>query len=312
MSNPLKLGTRGSPLALWQANWVETALRGHGVEVEQIRIETSGDVRSGPIGQIGSQGVFTKEIQRALLENEIDLAVHSLKDLPTESIEGLKLGAVPERGPQFDAFVCNDHESFEALPTGARVGTGSQRRRTQLLHLRPDLELLDIRGNVDTRLSKLDDGQYDAIILAQAGLIRLELADRIRQTLEPPQVLPAIGQGALGLEIRSDDEPTQQAVNALNDAETYAAVVAERAMLAALRGGCLAPVGGWGRVEGDSVVLDGVVMQANGETRLHATGSDSCDNAGDLGVHIAEQLLAQGAAELINAAREGERGGLGE
>jgi len=310
MSKRLQLGTRGSPLALWQAHWVEEQLKRHGVDVELIRIETSGDVRSGPIGQIGSQGVFTKEIQRALLDGEIDLAVHSLKDLPTEPIDGLKLAAVPHRGPQFDALIATESESLDQLPSGARIGTGSLRRRTQLLHLRSDFQLLDIRGNVETRLKKLDEGEFDAIVLAEAGLTRLGLADRIQQVLQPPTILPAIGQGALGLEIRQDDEWTHEAIMALDDSQTHAAVLAERALLAALRGGCLAPVGGWGRMDGDQLLLDGVVLSGDGQARLHASGSASCNNASNLGVEIAQQLLDAGAEKLIHAARAGELGGM--
>ncbi|HJN07519.1 MAG TPA: hydroxymethylbilane synthase [Pirellulaceae bacterium] len=299
----LRLGTRGSALARWQADWVTEQLQTAGVVVEQVLITTSGDVTSGPINEVGGQGLFTKEIQRALLDDRIDVAVHSLKDLPTESVAGLALSAVPPRADVGDAFVSKRFASLDDLPRRARVGTGSRRRQSQLLHLRPDLMVADIRGNVDTRLQKLDAGEYDAIILAQAGLSRLGLTDRITQRLSPDQMLPAVGQGALGIETRTSDETTIAAIAVLDDASTRAAVTAERTLLATLLGGCLAPVGAWARVDGKALTLDGVVLSTDGRQRIATQLTDELIAAARVGQHAAEKLLAQGAADLIAAAR---------
>ena len=299
----LRLGTRGSPLARWQAEHVAALLAALEIDVELIPITTKGDVTSGPLGAIGGQGLFTKEIQRALLDDRIDLAVHSLKDLPTEHFPGLTLAAVPQRESPGDAFVSAKADSLEALPPQSRIGTGSTRRKAQLLFARPDLEIHDIRGNVATRLQKLDDGNYDAIVLAEAGLRRLELVGRITQVIPKTMMLPAVGQGALGLETRAEDARTLSLVDPLNDTETRAAAFAERSMLRSLRGGCLAPVGAWGRVKDGELRLDGVVLSADGKQRLAADGTATLENAEALGVQIAEALLAQGAAYLIAASR---------
>ncbi len=299
----LRLGTRASALARWQADWVSQQLQAAGVAVEQVLITTSGDVTSGPIREVGGQGLFTKEIQRALLEERIDLAVHSLKDLPTEPVPGLTLAAVPARAEVGDAFVSVAYASLAGLPEGARVGTGSRRRQSQLLHLRADLDVAEIRGNVDSRLKKLDDGQYDAIVLAQAGLHRLGLADRITERLTPEQMLPAVGQGALGIETRQRDEATMAAVSVLDDPQTSAAVTAERSLLLTLSGGCLAPVGAWARIEGETLVLDAVVLSADGRQRISTQVADEPVAAARIGQHAGEQLLAQGARDLITAAR---------
>lgn len=300
----LRLGTRASPLARWQAEWVAAQLKSHGVEVEMVHITTQGDVKTGPLGQIGGTGLFTKEIQRALLSSDIDLAVHSLKDLPTAPVEGLALAAVPPRESTRDVVVGRTAPTLDALPKGARVGTGSPRRRAQLLHFRRDLELLEIRGNVDTRLRKLDEGEYDAIVLAEAGLTRLGLAARITQVIPPEIMLPAVGQGALGLETRADDARTRTALQPLNDETTHAAVLAERTVLAELRAGCLAPVGVWARLEGDGQLqLDAVVLSDDGLQRITASAKGEPRSAVALGQQIAKELIAQGAAELIAHAR---------
>jgi len=268
-----------------------------------VLITTQGDVRTGPLGVIGGQGLFTKEIQRALLADEIDLAVHSLKDLPTEPVAGLLLAAVPVREATGDALVANHATSLQDLPPDARIGTGSTRRRAQLLHLRPDLNLDDVRGNVDTRLRKLDEGQYDALILAEAGLKRLGLAARIAQILPVEGMLPAVGQGALGLETRESDLRTRELIASLDDPATHAAVLAERSLLAHLRGGCLAPVGAIGRVAGDRLSLSAVVLSGDGRQRIAAAAAGSPLDALTVGITVAEALLAQGARELISAAR---------
>ena len=304
----LRLGTRGSALARWQADWVASQLQREGVEVELVHITTQGDVRSGPLGALGtgplgSQGLFTKEIQRALLDDRIDLAVHSLKDLPTEPIDGLSLAAVPQRESPDDVLISNQVHDFDALAQGARVGTGSMRRRAQLLNVRGDLTVLDIRGNVDTRLRLLDEGKYDAIVLAEAGLKRLELADRITQVLPRSWMLPAIGQGALGLETRTRDARTRQRVQLLDDPDTHCAVKAERRLLAALHGGCLAPVGAWGRMVDGLLHLDATVLHPQGTQRVTAHVTGPPDDAVVLGEEAARLLLEQGASDLIAAAR---------
>lgn len=307
MASPshIRIGTRGSALARWQAEWVAARLAELGVEVSLVLITTSGDVQQkGPVETIGTRGVFTKEIQRELLEGRVDLAVHSLKDLPTDVVPGLCLAAVPERAPVSDVLASRKYSSLAELPKAALVGTGSLRRRAQILHVRPDLRTQEIRGNVETRLRKLDEGQYDAVILAEAGLRRLGLVEHITEVLPASVSLPAVGQGALGLETREDDENTRRILARLDDPASHAGVLAERAMLAALEGGCLAPIAAWGRMEGDRLVLTGRVLDADGARRLEATSQGTAPGAEDLGRRVADDLIAQGAAELIGAARQ--------
>lgn len=299
----IKVGTRSSPLALWQANWVSARLRELGNEVELIHITTQGDVTQGPLDLIGGRGLFTNELQNALMQNRIDLAVHSLKDLPTEKVKGLKLGAIPVRETMGDVLITAQGTSVQDLPHNAIVGTGSMRRKSQLLNARPDLDIRDIRGNVDTRLRKLDDGEYDAIILAEAGLKRLELHDRIVHVISKDLMLPAVGQGALGLELRVDDVKTQTAVAAINDPASYYAAMAERTMLLELRGGCLAPVGAWGRVVDDLLHLDGVVLSGDGSQKISATACGPPERSTDIGKQVAAQLAIQGAERLISLSR---------
>jgi hydroxymethylbilane synthase len=304
--NRIRIGTRASALARWQAEWVAARLIALGVEIDLVPITTQGDVKQGPLGQIGGEGLFTKELQRALLEQQIDLAVHSLKDLPTASVEGLSLAAVPERESTSDVLVSAKASRIEDLPPAARMGTGSLRRKAQLLHIRPDLIVEDIRGNVDTRLRKLDDGQYDAIILAEAGLKRLGLAARALHVIPHASMLPAVGQGALGIETRTDDTLTRTLLEPLNHLETHQAVIAERTLLFALRAGCLAPVGACARVLQSRLLLDAVVLSPDGALRLTASArAEDGDGARALGQRVAEQLLAQGAGELISASRGG-------
>lgn len=301
----IRIGTRGSKLARWQSDWVADQLRELGVDVEIIEISTQGDVQAvGPIESLGGTGVFTKEIQRALLGGAVDLAVHSLKDLPTEPVPGLVLAAVPRRERCGDALVSREGIDVDELQSGSLIGTGSFRRQAQLKHWRPDLRVDDIRGNVETRLRKLDDGQFDAIVLAEAGLLRLGLAERIMQVLPKEQMLPAIGQGALGLETREDDEPVRQALEALDHAPTHAAVLAERSLLATLRGGCLAPVGAWARVDdAGQLTLDAVVLDREGKQRLEATATGKLEDAAALGRQAAQQLIENGASDLIQSSR---------
>jgi hydroxymethylbilane synthase len=308
-SHAIRLGTRASKLARWQADWVAARLRDLGHTIEIVEITTAGDVEQvGPVADIGAPGVFTKEIQRAVLEGEVDFAVHSLKDLPTDEIAGLTLAAVPPRETSADVLIARDVDSvdsFDALPKSARIGTGSLRRQSQLRHARPDLRVESVRGNVDTRVRKLDEGQFDAIVLAEAGLKRLGLSSRISQVLPLDVMLPAVGQGALGIECRRDDLATFDALAVLNDASSRAAVLAERALLAHLRGGCLAPIGALARIENGRLHLAAVVLNPAGSRRIFASDDAPPADAISLGRRVAVDLLAQGAAELIASSRLG-------
>jgi hydroxymethylbilane synthase len=300
----VRLGTRASPLARWQADWVADQLSRQGTEIEIVEITTLGDAnRQGPIHQFGGQGVFTKAIQSALSSGTIDLAVHSLKDLPTEPTEGLTLAAVPVRERSDDALVSVRYDALDQLPGGARVGTGSIRRRAQLMGLRPDLEIIDIRGNLETRLDKLESGEYEAILLAAAGLRRLGLERRISELLSPPRMLPAPGQGALGIECRAQDPSTIGLLSILDHPLSRQTVTAERTLLAALRAGCLAPVGAWGRLEGDLLVLDAVVAEPDGQRMLRTSQRGTVEDADALGKRAAADLLAQGADAIIAKTR---------
>ncbi len=297
---PLRIGTRGSPLALWQANYVADRLRplvgARGVEL--VRIITSGDrVRDRPLAEIGGGGAFTKEIQRALLDETADVAVHSLKDLPTFAVEGLVLAAVPRRGPAGDVLVSRSHRRFDDLPAGAIVGTSSLRRRSQALHRRPDLRLVEVRGNVETRLGKLTEHGLDALILAEAGLRRLGHAGEIAEVLDPEWMLPAVGQGALGLECRADDREVNGLLRQLDDAPSRQAVLAERALLRALGGGCLVPIGATALVQGPGIRLRGAVLQPDGQRRV--AGEASGTESEEVGQRLARDLLDRGARELL-------------
>jgi hydroxymethylbilane synthase len=299
MQHVVRIGSRGSQLALWQAEHIAGLLRGQGYEVEIEVIKTTGDrLQEVTFAQVGSKGMFTKEIEEALAEGRVDLAVHSLKDLPTELPEGLTLGATPKRVDPRDVFVSREYASFDELPAGAKVGTSSLRRRAQLRHRRPDLEFIEFRGNVDTRLRKLAEGQADAIILAAAGLDRLEKTEWVRERLEPEVVCPAAGQGALGIEIRAHDARMSDVVGFLDDAATRFAVTAERVSLAALGGGCQVPIGVHCRATaGGMFEILGVVADPEGGRVIRSMSVG--ENAETLGEELAEHLLALGAAELI-------------
>lgn len=300
----IRIGTRGSKLALWQANWVRSQLMAAGFEAELIIITTMGDVSARPLSEVGGQGLFTKEIQRELLSDRVDVAVHSLKDLPTVEIPGLLLAAVPERETTEDCLVSRAKVGFEELPSGARIGTGSSRRQAQLRAWRSDVEVLDIRGNVDSRLRKLHEGEFDAIVLAVAGLTRLGLSDNITQRLPQDRMLPAIGQGALGLECRAADEATKLALSSLNHVPSMAAVSAERSLLANLLAGCLAPVAAHAVVSGDELKLRARVLSVDGQRQIEGSLSGVAGEAAAIGAKLAKQLSEQGAAELIVTARE--------
>jgi hydroxymethylbilane synthase len=302
MTPPLCIGTRGSPLALWQANYVAGLLRAVALDrsIELVEIQTAGDqVRDVPLAQIGGEGVFTKAIQQALLENQIDVAVHSLKDLPTIPVDGLVFAAVPQRGPTGDALVSNKHRSFADLPAGAVLATSSLRRRAQVLHRRPDLKLIDIRGNVETRLRKLKDKNLDGLLLAQAGLERLGLAGQITEILDPTWMLPAVGQGAIGLECRTVDQESRALVERINHPATGWSVRAERAMLRELGGGCHVPIGAATVASGTGLTLRGAVLSPDGARRIEAQISGPLLSAEDLGRQLAKELSAQGASELL-------------
>ena len=311
----IRLGTRQSALALWQAEYISNSLKSLGHQVQLIKITTSGDVSTTPLGESGGQGVFTKEIQRALLDNRCDLAVHSLKDLPTDVIPELTLAAVPPREDSADCLLSSRIQLMD-LPIGASVGTGSPRRKASLLHVRPDLIVKDIRGNIDTRIRKLDEGQYDAILLAFAGLHRLGLQARITQKLSMDEMLPAVGQAALGLETRSDDTQTIEAVSQLDHPASHAAVVAERSLLRSMRAGCLAPLACNAVVYDQSIQLIARVFSPDGKKRIevnhsanHALNSHELLHkkelylfADQLGREAASLLAEQGARELIHKA----------
>jgi len=302
MSDPLKIGTRGSRLALWQANFVRQALEplAKPRPVVLVEIETAGDqVRDAPLPQIGGEGVFTKEIQRALLDGQVDVAVHSLKDLPTVPVSGLVLAAVPARGPVADVFVSRHYRRLDELPVGATLATGSLRRRAQLLHRRPDLQMIPIRGNVETRLRKMDEIGIDGLVLAEAGLQRLGLEGQITQRLDAAWMLPAVGQGALGIECRDDDRASLNLVARLDEPASRLAVQAERALLRALGGGCQMSVGAVCTVAGSTLTLRAAVLNEAGTQRIEEQIQGPAEEAENLGRQLAEQLLARGARTLL-------------
>src|SRR3990170_86685 len=291
------LGTRGSKLAVQQSEWVQGqlhALAPH-VTVTVRKIQTSGDkILDVPLAQIGGKGLFVKEIEEALLSGEIDLAVHSMKDVPTELPEGLAILCVPPREDPRDALISRDGRSFVDLPRGARIGTSSLRRQSQLLHSRPDLTIAMLRGNLDTRLKKLREGQFDAIVLAAAGLRRLAWAHEITEYLDPVVSLPAIGQGALGIEGRSNDQFVRSILDRHNDQATYTTVTAERAFLHRLEGGCQVPIAAYATLSGGQLCLEGLVASVDGKTVIRDRVQGKSREAHALGVQLAERLLARG------------------
>jgi hydroxymethylbilane synthase len=305
MSSKLTIATRESPLALWQAEYVRDALcLAHPeLQVELLGMTSRGDqILDVPLAKVGGKGLFVKELETALLDGSADIAVHSMKDVPMAFPEGLHLGVICEREDPRDAFVSNDYDSLDALPAGSVVGTSSLRRECQLRERRPDLEIKFLRGNVNTRLRKLDEGQYHAIILASAGLIRLEMADRIRQRIPVQQSLPAGGQGAVGIELRSDDADTLALLQVLHDDATAVRVNAERAMNLHLQGGCEVPIASYAELQqdGQQIYLRGLVGEPDGSKILRAEGTMPVAQAESLGIAIAEQLLAQGAGEILS------------
>ena len=304
MKAVLKIGTRQSLLALWQSNHIATCLRKQYPECEVVlkKIVTKGDrILDVPLAQIGGKGLFTKEIEEDLLSGEVDLAVHSLKDMPTVLPEGLCLTAITERANVGDAFVSNKYNSFAELPLGAVVGTSSLRRKAQLLAARPDLTIRDLRGNVDTRLRKLDEGLYDAIILAAAGLERLGHGDRIKAVIPSSVCLPAVGQGALAIECRTNDAEVRQMLDFLNDVPTVYATNAERAFLGLLEGGCQVPIGVHADVEGDKIKIEAIIAALDGSTVLRDTVEGPASDAVALGQALGRKMLANGGQEILAA-----------
>ncbi len=309
LDNVLRIATRQSPLALWQAQYVKQRLMAchPGLTVELVPMVTRGDViLDTPLAKVGGKGLFVKELELALIENRADLAVHSMKDVPVEFPKGLGLVTICEREDPRDAFVSNNYDSLDALPAGSIVGTSSLRRQCQLAERRPDLEIRSLRGNVGTRLGKLDKGDYDAIILAVAGLKRLDLEDRIRMALPPELSLPAVGQGAVGIECRLDDTRTHALLAPLNHADTALRVKAERAMNTRLEGGCQVPIGSYAELVDGEIWLRALVGAPDGTVMIRGERRGKPEEAEQLGISLAEELLANGAREILTEVYKGE------
>ncbi len=299
----LRIATRKSPLALWQANHVRDALlaRHADLEIELVTMTTQGDkILDTPLAKVGGKGLFVKELETGMLEGRADLAVHSMKDVPVAFPEGLGLAAILPREDPRDALISNEYSSIEALPQGARVGTSSLRRQCQLRRLRPDLQVLDLRGNVNTRLAKLDNGDYDAILLAAAGVKRMGWEARISELLAPEQFIPAIGQGAIGIEIRVDDERVRTMIEGLNDDQTAIRLRAERALNEALQGGCQVPIAGYSEISHGVIVLRALVGRPDGSEMVQGVISGRPDDAEELGQVLADDLLSRGARQILD------------
>lgn len=302
--NTLKIATRQSPLALWQAEHIKARLQAlhPGLTVELVKFVTQGDkILDTPLAKIGGKGLFVKELENALLDGRADLAVHSMKDVPMDLPDNLTLAVICERENPFDAFVSNQYLTLDDLPQGARLGTSSLRRKSQIQAYRPDLTIIDLRGNVGTRLGKLDAGEYDAIILAAAGLKRLQLESRIKQILPADLSLPAVGQGALGLECRSNDQAVLTLIAPLSDPNTNICIRAERAFNRTLQGGCQVPIAGFAVLENNQLTMQGRVGSPDGQQLLKAEISGAPEQAEQLGQQLAQRLLEQGAGELLAA-----------
>lgn len=305
MLRKLRIGTRASALALWQANWVKDKLekRYPGLEVTLTKIKTQGDkILDVPLAMVGGKGLFVKEIQEAMLRNEVDIAVHSMKDVPTFFPDGTGLRCITEREDPRDILILKPgYATFDEIRPQGRVGTSSLRRKAQLLNRRPGLEMVDIRGNVETRIRKLTDDNLDAVVLAAAGMKRLGFEEQISEYLDPEICLPAIGQGALGLESRIDDPQINDLIDFFNHPPTAYAVSAERAVLRTLEGGCQVPIAAYGTVSGDELELTALVSDVEGKKLLKKTVSSHVDRAEETGVALAQELLALGAGEILNA-----------
>lgn len=301
----LKIGSRGSQLALWQANWVKSRLEQKGFQVEIVKIKTTGDkILDVPLAKVGGKGLFVKEIEEALLRNEIDLAVHSMKDVPSELPEPLHLAAIPKREDPRDALISRRGLRLADLPSGAKIGTSSLRRQAQLWAYRSDLDFAMLRGNLDTRLRKVAEGEFEAIILAAAGLHRMGWRDRITEYLSTEISLPAIGQGALGIECRRADREVNQQIAFLNDPDTACTVTAERALLIRLEGGCQVPIAGYATLSAGEITLEGRVATLDGREVLRERQQAPISEAARLGTRVAESLLAKGADKILKAVYE--------
>ena len=305
MDKILRIATRKSPLALWQAGFVKSQLQFYNPElkVELVKMSTEGDrVQNTPLSKVGGKGLFIKELEIGILEGRADIAVHSMKDVPYTMPNEFELGAILKRENPFDAFVSNNFNHLDELPQGARVGSCSLRRIVQIKSIRPDLTILDLRGNVNTRLMKLDSGKYDAIILACAGLIRLGLEDRITKTIDAQTCLPAVGQGALGIEIRKDDKDVKELIGPLIDIKSTTTVLAERAMNARLEGGCSVPIAGYATTDGEELTLQGMVGNVQSGEILRAKSTGSIFESKVLGESVANKLITMGAKALLENA----------
>ena len=301
----LRIGTRGSMLAKWQAEFVRKQLFASvGVEAEIVIIKTSGDkLQTAPLSQIGGKGIFVKELEEALLEEIIDLAVHSVKDVPTDVPSRLSFPAVCRRDDVRDCVVSAKSIPLANLRQGARVGTSSLRRQAQLRHIRPDLDVRDLRGNVDTRIRKVESGEYESILLAKAGLDRLGLSQRISEILSPDQFLPAVGQGAIAIECRARDSEAADLVSSLDHTETRNAIIAERALLKVMEGGCQVPLGAWARMERDQMVMEACVCSVDGTQCIRQRAAAPPDQAAQLGEHLANLLFQNGAQAILQELR---------
>jgi hydroxymethylbilane synthase len=299
--NPVRIGTRGSILARWQAEFIRKQLAQKvGLESEIVIIKTSGDkLQQTPLSEIGGKGIFIKELEDALQEETIDLAVHSVKDIPTDTPSRLFFPAVCRRDDVRDCLISNTGATLANLKQGARVGTGSLRRKSQLLHNRPDLDFRDLRGNVDTRLRKVESGEYDAIVLSKAGLDRLGWSQKITEALSTEISLPAVGQGAIAIQSRVKDEELGGILGKLDDEETRTAIIAERSLLKALHGGCQVPLGAWARIERGELVMEAVVCSADGVEYIRHRATSPPDQAAQLGEHMAQLLLEGGALGIL-------------
>jgi len=303
MPSELKIGTRGSQLALFQANWVKDRLvQAHpDLHVTLIKIKTTGDkIQDAPLAKIGGKGLFVKEIEEALLQKRIDLAVHSIKDVPTEFPEGLHLSVITKREDPRDVLISKDGKPLKDLPKGAKIGTSSLRRQAQLLHFRSDFELIPLRGNLDTRLKKLKTMNLDAIVLALAGVKRLGFDEKITEIIPPELSLPAIGQGALGIETRMADQEVESRIRLLNDRDSSIAISAERAFLKKLEGGCQVPIAAFARIVGTTLHIDGLVGTIDGKRLIRHHVEGPIERAESLGVELAEILLGEGAKEILD------------
>ena len=299
----LRIATRKSQLALWQANYVSSMLQHHhpDLKIELVTMTTQGDkILDTPLAKVGGKGLFVKELEAGMLEGRADIAVHSMKDVPVEFPSGLHLPVICQREDPRDAFVSNNFKTLEELPQSATLGTSSLRRQSQIAALRPDLKIIDLRGNVNTRLQKLDNGEYDAIILAAAGLKRLQFEDRITQLIGTDVCLPAIGQGAVGIECRNDDARVNNLIAPLSDNKTLIRVIAERAMNQRLQGGCQVPIAGYAEFEQGLIMLRGLVGQVDGKEIIRGDIAGPAENAEELGIVLAEDLLSRGADKILN------------